>query len=322
MNFGIQQYNHSAMPHLSIVIPLYKCAAAIPELVRRLQASLPAISEDHEIILVNDGSPQNDWEIVKELASGNPTIKGINLSRNFGQHYAITAGLDHASGEWVVVMDGDLQDQPEEIIKLYAKAQEGFDIVMGRRANRKDGFFKRLFSKLFYGMFSYLTNTRQDASIANFGMYNRKAIDAVLSMKDSIRYFPTLIQWVGFRSTATDIEHDRRHAGKSSYSMGNLFRLAFNNIIAFSDKPLRLTIRLGFVISSLAFIAGIFYLVRYLSGAITVSGFTSLIISIWFLAGIVISILGLLGIYLGKVFDKVKERPIFIINEKINLNDQ
>ena len=140
-------------------------------------------------------------------------------------------------------------------------------------------------------------------------------------MKDSIRYFPTLIQWVGFRNTAIDIEHDRRHAGKSSYSMAGLFRLAFNNIIAFSDKPLRLTIRLGFVISSLAFIAGISYLARYLSGAITVSGFTSLIISIWFLAGIVISILGLLGIYLGKVFDKVKDRPVFIIDKKINLDD-
>jgi dolichol-phosphate mannosyltransferase len=309
------------MPHLSVVIPLYKCSAAIAELTKRLEASLPAIIKDYEVIFVNDGSPENDWEIVREIAAENKKIKGINLSRNFGQHYAITAGLTGASGEWIVVMDGDLQDQPEEIVKLYVKAKEGFDIVMGRRANRRDPFFKRLFSKLFYSTFSYLTNTRQDASIANFGIYNRKAIDAVLSMKDNIRYFPTLIQWVGFRNTAIDIEHDRRHAGKSSYSMAGLFRLAFNNIIAFSDKPLRLTIRLGFVISSLAFISGIFYLARYLSGAITVSGFTSLIISIWFLAGIVISILGLLGIYLGKVFDKVKDRPVFIIDKKINLDD-
>jgi polyisoprenyl-phosphate glycosyltransferase len=310
------------MTHLSVVIPLYKCSAAIPELAQRLETSLPEINEDYEIIFVNDGSPENDWELVKGLAEKNQKIKGINLSRNFGQHYAITAGLDHAAGEWVVVMDGDLQDQPEEISKLYEKAQEGFDIVMGRRANRKDIFFKRLFSKLFYSTFSYLTNTQQDASIANFGVYNRKTINAVLSMKDSIRYFPTLIQWVGFRSTAIDIEHDRRLAGKSSYSFVSLFRLAFNNIIAFSDKPLRLTIRLGFMISSLAFIAGIFYLVRYLSGAITVSGFTSLIISIWFLAGIVISILGLLGIYLGKVFDKVKERPTYIIDNKINIENE
>lgn len=309
------------MPHLSIVIPLYKCSTAIPELSSRLEASLPEIDEDYEIIYVNDGSPENDWEVVEQLAGGNNKIKGINLSRNFGQHYAITAGLDNASGEWIVVMDGDLQDQPEEIKKLYDKAKEGFDIVLGQRTQRKDGFFKRMLSKWFYRVFSYLTNTKQDASVANFGIYSHKAINAVLSMKDSIRYFPTLIQWVGFEKTSIAVEHDNRFNGKSAYSLASLFQLAFNNIIAFSDKPLRITIKLGFFISSLAFLAGIFYLVRYLSGAITVSGFTTLIISIWFLAGIVISILGLIGIYLGKVFDKVKDRPVFIINHKINMDD-
>jgi dolichol-phosphate mannosyltransferase len=287
-------------------------------LAERLEKSLPEISEDYEIIFVNDGSPENDWEQVQKLAGSNPKIKGINLSRNFGQHYAITAGLDHTIGEWVVVMDGDLQDQPEEIKKLYDKAKEGFDIVMGQRGRRKDGFLKRLFSRLFYRTFGYLTNTRQDASIANFGVYNRKAINAVLSMKDSIRYFPTLIQWVGFKRTAIEIEHDKRFAGKSAYNISRLFRLAFNNIIAFSDKPLRITIRVGFFISLLSFIFGIVYLVRYLLGDITVLGFTSLIISIWFLSGIIISTLGLLGIYIGKVFDKVKDRPVFIVDEKIN----
>ncbi len=309
------------MPHLSIVIPLYKCSAAIPELSSRLEASLSEIDEDFEIIYVNDGSPENDWEVVEQLAGGNKKIKGINLSRNFGQHYAITAGLEHASGEWVVVMDGDLQDQPEEIKKLYTKTQEEFDIVLGQRSQRKDGFFKRMFSKLFYRVFSYLTNTEQDASVANFGIYSHKAINAVLSMKDSIRYFPTLIQWVGFKKTSITVKHDKRFNGKSAYSLTSLFRLAFNNIIAFSDKPLRITIKLGFFISSLAFLAGIFYLLRYLTGAITVSGFTTLIISIWLLAGIVISILGLIGIYLGKVFDKVKDRPVFIIDQKINMDD-
>jgi len=309
------------MPYLSVVIPLYKCSAAIPKLTQRLEASLPEIHEDHEIIFVNDGSPENDWDIVKTMAAKNPKIKGINLSRNFGQHYAITAGLEHASGEWVVVMDGDLQDQPEEIKKLYDKAKEGYDIVLGRRTHRRDNFFKKLFSKLFYRLFSYLTNTRQDASIANFGIYSHKAIGAVLSMKDSIRYFPTLIQWVGFRKTAIEIEHDKRQEGKSAYSLSGLLKLAINNIIAFSDKPLRITIRMGFVISTLSFVFGIIYLIRFLIGDITVLGFTSLIISIWFLSGIIISILGLLGIYIGKVFDKVKDRPVFIIDQKINLDD-
>lgn len=309
------------MSYLSIVIPLFKCSAAVPELAQRLEKTLPEISEDYEVIFINDGSPENDWEQVQKQAAVNPKIKGINLSRNFGQHYAITAGLKHASGEWIVVMDGDLQDQPEEIKKLHNKAKEGYDIVMGQRGQRKDGFIKRLFSKLFYRTFGYLTNTRQDASIANFGVYNKKAIDAVLSMKDNIRYFPTLIQWVGFKRTAIEVEHDKRFEGKSAYNMSRLFRLAFNNIIAFSDKPLRITIRVGFFISTLSFIFGIVYLVRYLIGDITVLGFTSLIISIWFLSGIIISILGLLGIYIGKVFDKVKDRPVFIIDQKINLDD-
>jgi len=309
------------MPYLSVVIPLYKCSAAIHELTQRLEVSLPGIHKDCEIIFVNDDSPENDWDIVKTIAAKNPKIKGIKLSRNFGQHYAITAGLEHASGEWIVVMDGDLQDQPEEISKLYFKAKEGYDIVLGQRTLRKDGFFKKLFSKMFYRLFSYLTNTRQDASIANFGIYSYKAIEAVLSMKDSIRYFPTLVQWVGFRKTAIEIEHDKRQGGKSAYSLSGLFKLAINNIIAFSDKPLRITIRIGFIISTLSFILGIVYLIRYLIGDITVLGFTSLIISLWFLSGIIISILGLLGIYIGKVFDKVKDRPVFIIDQKINLDD-
>ena len=309
------------MTHISIVIPLYKCSSALPELFKRLKATLQGISDDYEIILVNDASPENDWEIVKEKATENTKIKGINLSRNFGQHYAITAGLYHAKGEWIVVMDGDLQDQPEEINKLHNKAVEGYDIVLGQRQRRRDRLFKRFYSKIFYKVFSYLTNTKQDPSVANFGIYNRKAIDAILSMKDNIRYFPTLIQWVGFRKTAISVEHDKRFEGESAYTIRGLFRLAFNNIIAFSDKPLRITIRIGFAISALSFLFGVIYLFRYIIGDITVLGFTSLIISIWFLSGIIISILGLLGIYLGKVYDKVKNRPVYIIDQKLNLDD-
>ena len=309
------------MIYISVVIPLYKCSAAISELVQRLEIAILEITRDYEIIFVNDGSPENDWEIVTQFAKENPKIKGINLSRNFGQHYAISAGLEHASGKWIVLMDGDLQDQPEEIKKLYDKAMEGFDIVFGKRFHRKDPFVKRLFSKLFYRIFSYLTNTRLDASIANFGIYNSKAISAVLAMKDNIRYFPTLIQWVGYQKTSIEVEHSKRDQGGSAYSLSKLFRLAFNNIIAFSDKPLRITIRVGFLISLLSFFSGVIYFFLYLLGDITVSGFTSLIISIWFLSGVIILILGLLGIYIGKVFDKVKDRPTFIINQKLNLDD-
>ncbi|HMB63279.1 MAG TPA: glycosyltransferase family 2 protein, partial [Eudoraea sp.] len=248
-------------------------------------------------------------------------VKGIRLSRNFGQHYAITAGLEKAKGEWIVVMDCDLQDRPEEIPALFEKAQEGYDIVYARRLVRKDGLLKKMASKIFYRLFGYLTDSKQDPSIANFGIYHREVIRSILKMKDHVRYFPTMVQWVGFRSAKLNVDHSRREDGKSSYTWRKLLTLALDNVIAFSDKPLKLTIRLGFVISMISLCIGVFYLYRYLAGEIIVLGFTSLVISIWFLSGLIIFILGILGIYLGKTFDRVKDRPTFIIHEKLNLNE-
>ena len=306
------------MTYISIVVPLYKCSAFIDELSQRLIKTLDKINPAFEIIFVNDASPENDWEMVTRLATADNRIKGISLSRNFGQHYAITAGLNVAKGEWIVVMDGDLQDVPEEIIKLHEKAGEGYDVVQARRFERKDGLIKKTGSKLFYKIFSYLTDTEQDATVANFGIYNKKVINSINSLGDSIRYFPTLVQFVGFRQTKINVEHAPRNNGKSSYSLKSLFALSFNNIIAFSDKPLRLTLKFGILIVVLSFIYAIYILIKYLSGGISVTGFTTMAISIWFLSGVIIMLLGMLGLYLGKTFDKVKDRPTFIINSKIN----
>jgi dolichol-phosphate mannosyltransferase len=246
-------------------------------------------------------------------------VKGINLSRNFGQHYAITAGLSYAKGEWVVVMDCDLQDRPDEIPNLYKKAMEGWDIVFAQRKERKDGFLKKKLSKLFYYLFSYLTETKQDASVANFGIYNKKVIVAILSMKDQIRFFPTMVQWVGFRKYYLPVKHSERFEGKSSYNFKGLFKLALNSILAFSDKPLRLTVKLGFGITLISLLVMLVYFIMYLTGSIKVLGFTSLIISFWFLSGIIIFILGFVGLYIGKMFEKVKDRPNFIVQEEINI---
>lgn len=307
------------MDKISVVIPLYKCSQAINELSRRLINTLSSISEDFEIIFVNDASPENDWEIVVELSKKDERIKGVNFSRNFGQHYAITAGLVYAKGDWIVIMDGDLQDQPEEITKLVQKASEGFEIVFAQRKNRKDRILRRWLSSCFYWFFSYLTDTKQDASVGNFGVYSKKAIKAVLELKDSIRYFPTMIQWVGYKKTKVTVNHTERRSGKSSYSFSSLLQLAMNNIIAFSDKSLRLTVKIGFSITLLSLIFGMITLIRFLQNNIIVSGYTSLILSIWFLSGLIIAIIGIVGIYVGKVFEKVKDRPMFIVSEKINL---
>jgi len=303
----------------SIVIPLYSCSFTIKELTSRLENTLKKLSDNFEIIYVNDASPENDWEIVTQLANKYNFVKGINLSRNFGQHYAITAGLNYAKGKWVVVMDGDLQDQPEEIINLFNKTKEGFDIVFAQRKARQDSYFKKLGSNIFYKIFSYLTETEQDGSIANFGIYKKVVIVSILKMKDHIRYFPTMSQWVGFEKTAIPVEHGKRNEGNSSYSLSKLLSLAFNNMISFSNKPLKIMVKFGFLIVFISIIFALYFLIQYLKGEIEIIGYTSLIISVWFLSGIIIFILGVIGIYLGKTFDKVKNRPIYIVKEMINI---
>jgi len=308
-------------PDISIVIPVYGCKACLLELYSRLKETLELISNDFEIIMVNDASPDMPWNAITEIAQKDQRVKGINLSRNFGQHYAITAGLEYCSGNWVVVMDCDLQDQPEEIINLYNKAQEGWDVVFASREIRKDGIIKRALSRLFYATLGYLTNTEQDANIANFGIYHKKVIDAIKSMDDYQRYFPTMVKWVGFSSTKISVDHASRSEGKSSYTFSKLVRLSIDVILSFSDKPLRLTVKFGFTLSSIAFIFAIYNLVRFFIGDIKVPGYTSLIVSVWFLSGLIITIVGITGLYIGKTFDKVKGRPTYIVKEKINVNE-
>lgn len=305
---------------VSVVSPVYKGEKMVSDLVQRNVEVLKTITDDYEVILVNDASPDESWcEIIKECKK-NPQVKGLNLSRNFGQHYAITAGLSYATGDWVVVMDCDLQDRPEEVPNLYKKAQEGYDSVLAQRILRSHGWFKKMSSKMFYKFFSYLTDTKQDASVANFGIYSRKVIDAVLSMGDAMRYFPTEVQWVGFKKAYLPIQHDERAEGKSTYTMSRLHKLAFDTIISFSDKPMRLMVKLGMFVTLSSFVVGIVYVVRYCMGLIEVMGYASLIISLWLLAGIIISLIGVVGIYLGKLFEKAKDRPTFIISEKLNVD--
>lgn len=306
------------MPHISIVSPVYRAEITIPILIERLEKSIQKITNDYEIILVEDCGPDNSWEVIESFAEYNEKIIGIELSRNFGQHYAITAGLDHAKGEWVVVMDCDLQDQPEEIIKLYEKAQEGYDVVLARRYERKDNFFKRFFSKAFYRSLGYLTGSDQDESVANFGIYHRNVVDAVCSMRESIRYFPTMVKWVGFRTTKVNVEHVSRLEGESSYNFKRLINLAMDIILAFSDKPIRLLTKFGLGISFLSILVAFIYLIKWVNGDVVILGYTSLIISIWLLSGVIISTLGIIGLYVGKTFEGVKQRPIYVVKKKIN----
>lgn len=305
---------------LSIVSPIYRGEAMMDELVRRIEDNVKPITDDYEIVLVNDCSPDNSWSKILEICKTHSHVKGVNLSRNFGQHYAITAGLSKTSGEWVVVMDCDLQDRPEEIPNLYNKAQKGYDSVFAQRVDRQDTFSKKMSSTLFYMVFSFLTGYKQDKTVANFGIYHRKVVNAILSMGDSIRYFPIMAQWVGFRKYYLPVQHAEREIGKSTYSLFKLLKLASDNMIGFSDKPLRLMLRFGFIVVILSLLVALFYFVRWAFGFIQVSGFATMVISIWLAVGILTMMMGITGIYIGKIYDRVKGRPIFIIEDTVNFD--
>lgn len=305
--------------HLSIISPIYKGEKMLNELVRRISAAVKQITDDYEIILVNDCSPDNSWAKMKGICTHDPKVKGINLSRNFGQHYAITAGLVESKGEWVVVMDCDLQDRPEEIPNLYKKAQEGYDTVFAEIIERDDKFMKKFTSRAFNYAFAYFTDSPVDKKTNNFGIFHRKVIDAVLSMGDYIKCFPVEVRWVGFKIGYHPVIKDARAEGTSGYTWRKLFTFAFNNIVAFSNKPLKMAMQGGFFIVLLSLAVALFYFVRYITGNIEVSGFTTIIISLWLIAGIIISLIGIVGIYLGRVFDKVKDRPVYIVREKLNI---
>jgi len=303
---------------LSIVVPVYMGCVFLRELYERVKKSAEPVYKDFELILVNDASPDNAWPEIVTLCKEDPRVKGINLSRNFGQHYAITAGLTYVTGEWVVVMDCDLQDIPEEIPNLYNKACEGFSVVFAQRIDREDSWFKRTQSKVFHAVFDYLTDRKSDPTVANFGIYHRKVIEAVLKFGDCVKCFPLIVSFVGFKTAYLPVTHHARKTGKSSYTLGKALSFATSLVLAYSNKPLRLFTAGGFAVVAGSFAISLYYLILHVSGKISVSGFTSLILSVWFIGGMLMMQIGIVGVYLGRVFNQTKNRPSFVVSEAIN----
>jgi len=305
--------------HISVVTPVFRAEGCLHELHRRLVAALEPITRDFEIVMVEDCGGDRSWEIIRELAAADPRVKGLQFSRNFGQHYGITAGLDHCDGDWVVVMDCDLQDRPEEIPRLYAKAQEGYDVVLALRGRRRHSLGKRLMSQAFYRVLSWLADTEYDGEAGNFRIVSRTVVENFRMLREQMRFFGGLVGWMGFPTSAIEVHHAERHEGRSTYSFAKLWRLATDIMIAYSDKPLRLAVRVGFVISFAAFGYGIYILGHALLYGSPVVGWPSLFVSVWFLGGVIISILGIIGIYLGKTFDETKKRPLYVIRNSANV---
>ena len=303
---------------LSIVSPIYKGEKMLDELVRRITESVTPITNEYEIILVNDQSPDNSWEVIKRICADDKHVKGVNLSRNFGQHYAITAGMTLVQGEWIVVMDCDLQDRPEEIPNLYRKVMKGFDIVYAQRQERHDKFLKRLSSAAFHAVFDWLSGMKSDKSISNFGIYSAQVIREYNKMPERARSFVPLIEYLGFKKGYLPVVHAERAEGTSGYNFSRLMKLAFDVMISNTNKPLKMAVETGFVMAFCSFVLAIYNVFAKFFGIISVEGYTTTISSIWFVGGILLMVMGVLGLYIDKIFDQVKGRQLFIIKEVLN----
>lgn len=304
---------------LSIISPCYGAPTLLEKLVQHITIVAQEITPDYEIILVEDYSPDNSREIIRDICSKDKHVKSIFLSRNFGQQPAINAGLDLSSGEWVTVLDCDLQNPPAQIKALYNKAQEGFDIVFARRLDRPDNSFMTKGSKWFNRLMSFLTGVKQDETIAEFALYNRKVITAMKQMGDYVRYYPLMDKWVGFKTAGVDVPHAERTDGKaSSYSVRKRIELAVRTSIAFSTKPLHMIVYLGMIITFMALIAAVYLAVSTLVTGIDVDGWFTLFVSMWFIAGIIMMVMGIVAIYIGNIFIETKHRPTYIIEQILN----
>ena len=304
-------------PHVSIVTPVYGCRACLYSLYERLRTTLEEITSDFEIIMVNDASPDDAWETIVELNRSDRRVKDVNFSRNFGQHFAISAGLHRAMGNWVVIMDCDLQDSPEEISKLYSKAQEGYDVVFGKRAMRQDNSFKKIGSRIFWAVFDYFTEQKSDHSVANFSIISRKVVKQFCSFSEQNRSYALSIRWLGFNQAEIPIKHNLREIGKSSYTLRKMLSLALDTIVSHSNKPLRLSIGLGFTMAFLAIVFAGKLVFDYILLSKPVEGWTSVMVSIYFLSGMLLANMGLLGLYMGKIFNETKGRPIYVIEDQV-----
>jgi dolichol-phosphate mannosyltransferase len=304
---------------LSVVSPVYRGEKMLSELVERIHKAISPLTDNYEIVLVNDCSPDNSWECISEICKVDKKVKGINLSRNFGQPYAITAGLTYAKGNYIAVIDCDLQNKPEDLPAMYQKALEGYDVVSARRVVREDTFMKRMSSAIFHRVYDFLSGFDTDNAVAEFGIYSRKIVDVYCSIPEYSRSFVELIHTLGFKKTTVDVLHDHRLEGKSSYNLYRLLKLSYDSIISNSNRPLHLAVALGLMMSILSFLMAIYNIFAKFMGLNEVEGYTSTIFSIWFVGGLLLLMMGVLGLYIGKIFDQVKGRPVFIVSDTLNI---
>jgi polyisoprenyl-phosphate glycosyltransferase len=306
---------------IAVVVPVYMGKAMLRELCDRLVATLEQITDQFSIILVDDSSPDNSWPVILEIGRKDPRIRGLLLSRNFGQHYAITAGLDQARARWYIVMDCDLQDAPEDIPLLYAQVRQGFDIVVGTRRKEGHGLVKRQTSRLFYQTFNFLAGIDLDWGIGNYRIFSDRVAVGFRQMREQMRFFPASLSYMGFNVGTVVLPHHPRQEGRSSYTPYKLIALAANTILAHSQMPLKIVAGFGLCLSLLAMALAGLVAARAAIWGVSVTGWASLIVAIFAIGGVQIFITGIVGIYVGKSFEEAKKRPLYFIKDDLNLRE-
>lgn len=306
-----------ARPRYSFVVPLYDEEQTIPELAARLAAVMDELDGEAEAILVDDGSTDRTFPLLAELHERDPRFRVVRLSRNFGHQVAITAGLDYADGDAVVIMDGDLQDPPEVAHELIARWREGHEVVYAVRADRSEAepFFKRIATSAFYRVLRRLTELEIPVDVGDFRLVDRRALEEFRKLREHDRYVRGLFAWVGFSQSGVPYKRDARYAGKTKYPFRKLVKLGADGVFGFSKVPLKLALTFGFIFSIASFLYGVSALVKRALGIGYVPGWASVIAIVTFIGGVQLIVVGVMGIYVGRIYDEVKQRPLYVVRE-------
>ncbi len=301
------------MVTVSVVIPVFGCRPCLSHLHERLTLALSGLGVEYEIVMVDDRAQDGSWAEIERLVELDASVRGVRLSRNFGQHAAITAGLVRARGDWVVVMDCDLQDPPEDIPRLYAKALEGHDVVFARRQRKPTGPVRRLLGRMYFRGIRVLGGARLDGQYGNFSIVSRKVVDAFLALRDQDRHYVMILTWLGFDAAMVDYQPARRYAGRSSYGLLRLLEHAFDGVFFQTTALLRWIVYVGFALALLGVLLAL-YLAGARIGGQAYPGWTSIVVAVLLLSGFIIFSTGITGLYIGKVFEQVRGRPVFVVD--------
>ncbi|HBN08264.1 MAG TPA: glycosyltransferase [Cyanobacteria bacterium UBA8530] len=307
---------------VSIIAPIYNEEAIIEELHRRLTPVLEGMMRPFEVILVNDGSRDRSLEMMLSLSQRDPRYKVINFSRNFGHQIAITAGMDYANGDAVVIIDADLQDPPEVIPRLVAKWQEGFDIVYAVREKRKgETFFKKMTASMFYRTLKRITNVDIPVDTGDFRLMSRRALEKLKTIRERHRFVRGLVSWIGFPQTGVSFVREERFAGETKYPLRKMLKFAFDGITSFSFLPLQLATYMGFLVSGFAFLGILLVVLMKIFTNATITGWSSTMAAVLFMGGVQLITIGIIGEYIGRIYDEVKQRPLYIVQDLVGLDE-